>query len=528
MASRSGLSKVQFEFTNPAFGTWEPVWRQLRDVREGTGGFLTGDYLVAHPREWLDHSVKQTDSDGVERWVPNSSPTIPSPKLRARRKLASYENFAATLIETMKSALTREQPVRRVGDGASEAETPLEQWWQNVDGAGTHIDDFMSTCEDIALTFGHMFAYMDRPENTDAETAADQPMPFLRVYTPLDAWDWMVDDLGQLVAIKFAEIAPRKDFVAAWRPELQCRVLDLQGWRLYNQKGALVGQGEHQMGVLPVVPLFSNRRPLAPYIGASVLGDPKLFIDLYNLKSEVRELLRNQTFSILNIPLGTGDQAMSVQDAQAMMGSTGGTNNVLFSGTAAAFIQPEPTNIESYHNEMARVLRSIFRLASLTWEADSKDAEAEGSLKLKREDMNIRLAKYADEMEKADYGLAKLFYRAHYGADAGATKFENEDVQVKYPDNFDMTPFDEVLEQADAAMTLGMPALFLKELRKRLARKFDGMADLPQSLLDDIDEAIDSAPDDLTPQEKAKQNVEMMQQSLKATGKPTIPKVPAA
>jgi hypothetical protein len=137
--------------------------------------------------------------------------------------------------------------------------------------------------------------------------------------------------------------------------------------------------------------------------------------------------------------------------------------------------------------------------------------------------MNQRLSGYADELETADYALAELFYRSQYGPD-GAKRLEKDDVQVKYPDTFDMTPFEQVLEQAEAAMSLGMPPLFLKELRKRLARKFDGMADLPPKTLDDIDEQIDSAPDDLTPAEKQVQDADMAMQALQAKGKPTLPK----
>jgi hypothetical protein len=512
------LSTRQTKFTHPTFVTLSPIWNQLKDVREGTGGFIDGTYLVAHPREWLDATA--------------ATPTQPTKKLKARRTLASYENFAATIIDALKTALFREQPIRRVGDETKQATdappTPLEDWWENVDGAGTHLDDFMAAAWDIAGTFGHVHLYLDLPTKTpvdegSVETAADQVMPFLRVYTPLDAWDWMVDDLGALTAIKFAEIAPRQSLDTAWRPEVRVRMVDETSWRLYDQKGALVQQGEHQMGRLPVVTLFAKRRPMHPQIGASVLGDPKLYVDLYNLVSEIRELLRNQTFGILNVPLGAGENSMTLEDAKSMMTNSSGTENVLFSGAAANFIQPSAENVVVYHAEFERKLRVIYRLVALAWEADSKDAEAEGSLKLKREDMNQRLSGYADELEAADYLLAELFYRSQYG-EQGVERLEKDEVQIKYPDTFDMTPFAEVLEQAEAAMSLGMPPLFLKELRKRLARKFDGMADLPTPIMDEIDKQIDSAADDLTPAEKQQNELQMQQDALKAAGKPTLPK----
>jgi hypothetical protein len=528
MATPQKLTSKQTKHTHPTYNALKPVWDQLKDVREGSGGFITGEYLVGHPREYITTRTPVTNTDGsvVVNTVVTKTPTR---KLVARRTLASYENFADTIIEALKTALFREQPTRRVGEPAKDAPpTDLEEWWENVDGAGTHIDDFMQQVWDLAGTFGHVYLYMDLPANTNVETAADQAQPFLRVYTPLDALDWMTDDLGQLTAIKFQELAPRESLDEPAKPgtDTRVRMIDATSWRLYDNRGALASDGEHKFGRIPVIPLYAKRRPLTQQVGASVLGDPKLYVDLYNIVSEIRELLRNQTFGILNVPLGTGDGAMTVSDAQSMMANSSGTENVLFSGAAADFIQPSAENVVVYHAEFERKLRVIYRLVCLAWEADSKDAEAEGSLKLKREDMNQRLSGYADELERADYLLAEMFYRSLYG-EQGAERVEKDEVQIKYPDNFDMTPFEQVLEQAEAAMSLGMPPLFLKELRKRLARKFEGMADLPPSIMDEIDQQIDAAADDLTPAEKQAGQIEMQKEALKASGKPTIPKVAA-
>src|SRR5262245_29578173 len=103
---------------------FKPTWQKLAHVREGTGGFLAEDnssYLVAHPREWLDHSTVSTDpADGNNKIVrTNPNPKRPTPKLIARRKLARYENIASAIIEAKKSVLFREQPTRRLGSGES-------------------------------------------------------------------------------------------------------------------------------------------------------------------------------------------------------------------------------------------------------------------------------------------------------------------------------------------------------------------------------------------------------------------------
>jgi hypothetical protein len=112
---------------HPLYTLFKPVWEQLAHVREGTGGFLDGTYLVAHPREWLDHSSKQTDPlTGAVTVTTNPNPKSPSPKLKARRKLARYENVASAILESKKSVLFREQPTRRVGEQAPPKPAPTK------------------------------------------------------------------------------------------------------------------------------------------------------------------------------------------------------------------------------------------------------------------------------------------------------------------------------------------------------------------------------------------------------------------
>jgi hypothetical protein len=473
-----------------------PIWQLLADVREGTGGFLDGTYLIAHPREWKDY-----DQD-IQR--------LPTKALLARRKLACYENFAGTILEAKTSALFREVPTRRFADPVVAKESfgsrlfrrmrrrpvqtaqttgdtaLLQQWWENVDGAGTHIDDFMAQVWDVAATFGHVWLYVDRPAGTAGETLADTVPPFVRAYTPLDAVDWTVDDQNRLTRIVFRE-------PAATAGKFTQREVTTEYWAWYDENGELTAggpqNGQHKFGCLPVVQLFGRRRPLYRHIGQSVLGDPKLYQDLFNLTSETRQLLRAQTFSFINIPLGVGDGAMTVEQAKTMLGEVIGAMNVIFSGQAAQILSADAENVTVYHKEFDRRLRVIYRQAGVQFEADSKDAEAQGSLKLKREDMNTRLAAYADELEKADYALAKLWFLAMRGAEKGAKAYEDAKLEIRYPDSFDMTPFDAVLQQAQSALALDFPQIVMNEILKALLPKFlpDLDEDKMQALIDAID-----------------------------------------
>lgn len=514
---------------HPIYDLFQTEWVKLGDVREGTGGFMDGTYLVAHPREWEDHTA--------------ASPKKPGKKLKARRAIARYDNLASAILEAKKAALFREQPTRRVGPqtppspvkpgepktaaAPAKPKEPgeLEQWWADVDGRDTHIDDAMAAWWDLAATFGHIVLYFELPTAGEPTTAADQEWPYIRIYTPLDILNWLTDDNGQIISLKVVEAVQATTY-SELKPVTQYRVriIDEKGWKLYDYKtGAAVSQGDHQLGKLPAVFLYGKRRAILSDVGQSVLGDPRLYIDLFNLTSELRELLRNQTFSFINLPLGSGPDAMGVTEAQALLGSQTGSMNVLFSGLPASVLSGDAANVTAYQEDIKNLTREIYRHAGVSWESDSKDAEAQGSLELKREEMNTRLAAYADECQQTEYMLVDLWYRWRYGADSGPTKMDDDEVTIHYPEHFTATPFDEVLKQVQAAQSVGMPSAFLKELRKSLITKFEGMGNLTPEQIQVITDAIDQAPDDLSPAEQAKQRFELTQQALKTGGKPTLP-----
>jgi hypothetical protein len=517
------------------FTDFQPVWQLLADAREGTGGFADGTYLIAHPREWKDYDQE--------------TPKLPTKALLARRKLACYENFAGTIMEAKTSALFREVPTRRFADPvvakkesvgarlmrrirrrpamkvqATGDAALLQAWWEDVDGTGTHIDDFMKQHWDVAGTFGHVWLYMDRPAGAVGETLADAAQPFVRAYTPLDTISWDFDyNTGRLTRIVFREASEETG-------KYTHREVTTEYWAWYDENGELKAggpeAGQHKFGRLPVVPLFAKRRPLYRYIGQSVLGDPKLYQDLYNLTSETRQLLRSSTFSFINIPLGSGDQAMTVEQAKTMLGEVIGAMNVIFSGQAAQILSADSENVTVYHKEFDRRLRVIYRQAGVQFEADSKDAEAQGSLKLKREDMNTRLAAYADELEKADYALAKLWFLATRGADNGEKAYEEAKLEIRYPDSFDMTPFEAVLQQAQSALALDFPQIVMNEILKALLPKF--LPDLDEDKMQALIDAIDNRQAPASGLDSLRQRLQVANGNMTATADAQAAQDPAA
>jgi len=517
---------------HPAYIVWQPIWQQLLDVHEGGGGFVdtTRPYLYAHPREWLDHSVL------VEgKWVANPSPTQASPKLKARRRIARYENIAATLIEQLKSALFRKAATRGFAepDKIDEAH-PLRAFWSNADGLGHSIDAVMPEQWTSAAVFGHTLIMADRlGESGEGATAADQPPVIVRGYTPLDMIDWLTDDLGGLTAVRLLEAVRRDSFnEPASAIGSQVRTVTDAGWTitpieklgtpgrgLKPRKDAVVEDGDHGFGALPVVVLYARRRSLSPTIGRSVLGDPALYVDLYNLTSEVRELLRNQTFALLNIPLGVDG---NMERESVLLGQTSGTQNAIFSSQPINYVSPDGTNVQVYHEHIDRLVRLIYRLAVVGWEGDSRAAESGDSRKLKKEDLYQMLAAYAAECETAEIALAKLVYRAHYGP-TWETQWATDQPIVSYPDDFDVSGLLDELEAVTQGIALELGETATKEMKKRAVPRL--LPNLPQSVAQTIDEEI-SAMEFKSADQREREMMAMRFPSAQGDGDPAESQMP--
>jgi len=449
--------------THPLYDLWAPIWQQLADVADGAGGFLTGEHLVAHPREWLDH-----DQDVPKR---------PTKKLLERRRLARYENLADVILKLKLDGVFREPAQRRVlrSNGEAIESHPYLTWAAgDVDGGGRTLDAFLRESYRDALTFGWMYLLMDRAGD-DGPTAADRAPLVLRGYDPRAVPDWL-DLHGALTAVKIVEALPRADLDDAELPRFRVYRVTATGTTV-SEPGESDRDIAHNFGALPVVPLYAHRRSRTSVLGQSALSDPKLYIDLYNLTSELRELLRKQTFSILNIPLGAkadgSGTAISVEQAMAMLGQTTGTANVLFSALDAKYISANAENVTTYQAERTQLIRTIFRVTTVPLDDDGRAAETAEARRLKRQDYNTTLSGYVDRLADAELAIAKLWYRGTYG-EQWERQWKAETPTVSYPQSFDEPSFDEVLAQAQAALSLplGESQTFRVEHSSRLIPSF--------------------------------------------------------
>ncbi len=462
--ARDAQAPQQYQATiisqvHPRWSEWAPVWRELGWVYEGDGPYLTGDALVPHTRELL-YGV----NDGVTDF---NNPIGVKRKFLQRKKLARYENFACTLTDLFVDYQYAQTPTRRVENvpGSLDRST-YEDWLEDVDGFGTHIDDWLKRYQTLTNVFGHQVVVMDRlaPTNrtysitpngsrTQLTTLADLGRPVLRCYAPLDMLDWLAPQ-NQLAAVKISEPIERPNLVTQVTPaDRRYIVWDPQFFYSYDASGVQLRTGPHGYGELPARVWYAKRRAKIPIIGRSLLRDHTLFKDHYNLISEMRELFRAQVFSMLHIQLGAEE---TVKEARDRLGDHAGTDALVFSKGGADYIAPPDGPVTMYAAEISAVERKVFRLANLPWESDSRDAESEGSRKLKAADLNAALASLADNAQEIDYWVAKMYFQATLGPQRGRAAFEDAGVRIKHPDDFNTQQLTTAAADALVVTQLGV------------------------------------------------------------------------
>ena len=484
--------------THPLYDEWVTTWRLCGENYEGDGGYLDGMNLIPHPRELnyqklADGSTDFTQVIGAKQ------------KLLRRRQISRYDNFAQALTDIF----CDHQYAKGISRTFKNAKRPDEnylRWIENVDGEGTHLDDWLKQQQVLAHNYGHLFTLMDRGAGLvdKPRTRAEQGPLVLRYYIPPDALDWLAPR-RKLTAIKFAEAIERTSlrepstFSHAYRgsasaenrDDLNVEYLfyDADGWTIFDGQGNRRTTGPHGFGELPVATFYSKKRARIPILGRPLLRDPRLFRDHFNMVSEMRELTRSQVFSMLHIQLG---QDETVDVARARLGDHAGTDTVLFTMGGAAFIAPADGPVATLATQIADVERKMFRLLGLPYDNDSRDAESEGSRRIKAMDLNRTLAGHADEAERFEYAIARLFYIGFYGRAQGLKRWQENPPVIKHPDEFNTEEILQVVEDTKAALGLQLGETASTLLRKRAVPIV--LKDLDAETRKKIDSEIEATP----------------------------------
>lgn len=386
----------------------------LLDSYTGQGGFVTGEYLVQHPRE-------------------------SAAKFARRVQLAIRPNFVKKIVDSYLGYLFRVPPSRSSGSDV------YDGFQNNADGLGDSLDKVMQRAQKLAMIAGTAFVLVDREW--------DGGSPYLSLRLPSSiAWKSR-DARGRLLEIAFRETI---DGIT------MTRVFDAVGWRVTDGAGVTVSAGQHGLGEIPVVALHSadpvlNEVSVAPWIGDIA----RINYDIYNAISELREIIRNQTFPVLLVPQRfQTDKA----DAKAI---TVGTDNALAYDPAdgpPSYIAPPDNPITVIQGYIKDLIGMIYQSVNL--EYVSGFASGSGlAISYFFQQTQSALSGMSAQLEAAETRIARLV--TGYAGEAW-------DGKIGYSRDFDLQDLASDLENAISALSIGVSATFDKELKKRTARNVLG------------------------------------------------------
>ena len=240
----------------------------------------------------------------------------------------------------------------------------------------------------------------------------------------------------------------------------------------------IIEQGLHPFGECPV--LAFTESGTFPHVGnfAQIADLSRRY---YNARSELDEILRAQTFSLMTYQIPAGgftDMKTLAND----VGATVGTQNMLIhEGVAPSFIAPSDGPATVYQSVLQGLTEAIGRI-SFSIQPSQTQAESGVALNIRFQDLNSALSAFAQRMQDLESRMWSIVtgYR-------GLSKAPTAQWETDYA----IADTERELAVLAAMQSTGFPDEALTEQRKRIAGEvFDSLneADL-QYVMDAIDSA---------------------------------------
>lgn len=278
-------------------------WRWLLDSLEGGDRYRQATYgydrrglpsrnLIRHKREYPDprEAAAGVPTGGTHPFTaavagPDASLTTDD-DYELRRARTPVPTFLAEAVETHLSRIFARE-VKRVGPSA------LTAWWQDVDGCGTPVGQWMAeSIGPLLLTLGQIdlcFDHPSPPAGEPIESRADIVRLGLdrclaSYILPENMVWWRLDATG----LRYEECLVQEQHEDGDHFETRYRHWTSEGSSLYSDRGELLQEMPHPYGRVPIVRIFDRRKPRCRNIGQSRYeGIAERQREYYNRDSEL-------------------------------------------------------------------------------------------------------------------------------------------------------------------------------------------------------------------------------------------------
>ena len=366
------------------------IWEFANESYEGSGGFLTGEYIDKYPRE-NDEKYKE------------------------RQKIAYYTNIFSSKINRYTGYLFKQTPTRNSGNNL------IRMIFDDVNNKGDSIDVFMSNFAKHAKVRGVNLLLVDMPKNipaTLAEQIQTRSLPYFTEIAPERLVAFKLDNTGKFEYVAFSDVIDNSTMQKQDIKEVK-RYYDKQSWKILDAEDTdkVIESGDHNLGVCPVL-IFSETGEF-PATG-EFTQIAALAKRHYNLQSELDEILRGQTFSILTL------NADTASDVEVKLS----TDNAIIYGkefNKPEYIAPPAAPAEIYQQKIKDIETQIDKIA---FDISTNEKQESGiALDIKFQGLNASLSNFSLRLEDLELRAFEVVCRY--------LNIKN-DVDILYPKNFNI------------------------------------------------------------------------------------------
>ncbi len=402
---------------------------------------------------------------------------------RRRLMMSYYYNFCDPIVDIYTNHLFK-QPVNVEW---AEIESSIEQVRDNIDMQGSSIDEFRMELSIKAQIYGHVFVVIDNPKiNGDIVTRLDQieerAFPYLTIYSPRCVKNWSLDKFGNAYWVLIEESYEGNEDVETFDPKKSIKVYHRlwtrEQWFLYNDEHELIEEGYHGLGIVPIVCVFNKKSmKYNNFLGISAIADIAFIArDIYNSSSELRQILRDQTFAFLALQ-GTSDEYANLD--------LGTGKGLLYpeNRNAPVYVSPPSDNAKTYFEHIDRQISKIYQIAKLEGGGTSQssveatvDSQSGVSKAWDFSQTNSALSTKASNLEDGETRIWQIFAMWEGKVWGGS---------VQYPNDFSITSLMQDLNEAEKLTRLELGDEFMREVKEAIIKK-----KFPRKSDEDIDKLV--------------------------------------
>jgi hypothetical protein len=420
--------------THPQYEIYKNQWEFFLRSYMGGEEYVDGHYLTQYINE---------DSSDYNR----------------RLDLTPMDNHCKNIIHIYSSYLWRVPPTRAFNSVANDPTLP--SFLKDADLDGRSFNAFMRQAQVWASVYGHVWLVMDKPESnagTKAQELEQDIRPYTTLYTPENVFDWEYERAPSgRFELKYLKIREQVNYISESEYESFFKewTKDKITTYMHNANGTeLIEKIDNPLGRIPAVFLPSNRSVIRG-IGVSDLTDiAPMQKAIYQELSEVEQLIRISNHPTLVKTYET--------DASAGAGAVINLPDDMDGNLKPYQMQPSGANLDAVMKSIKDKVESINRMAHMGAVRGTEAVKQSGvALQTEFQMLNAKLSEKADLLELAEEQLWLLYCQWQ---DITA------DVEVFYPDSFDLRDYDKELVFLQQMRATGVKSVTLaQEIDKKIA-----------------------------------------------------------